>query len=55
MGRMNKCRPGYEVIFLDNENTFLIMFKDGTFLQEHEISASLIESYKRSLQTKILH
>ncbi len=49
--RMQTCRPGYEIISLKQENTLLLVLKNGNVLQEKEISESLIRQQCFSIDT----
>ena len=44
--RYHTCRPGYELIFLSEENKLLARFPDGEILQEHDLSPEIIRKYK---------
>jgi len=40
--RFKNCRPGYEIIYLDDENTLIVNLKDGSTLQHSDISLNII-------------
>lgn len=42
--RIKKCRPGYQFYRLDN--SYILILKDGTTLQENDISINLINQAK---------
>lgn len=44
--RVKTCRPNHEIIYLDEEDALLIKLANGTFLQQHEISESIVLGHR---------
>jgi putative component of membrane protein insertase Oxa1/YidC/SpoIIIJ protein YidD len=44
--RYKTCRPGYEIVLLQSENTLLMKLVNGTVLNEKEISEEIVKNYK---------
>lgn len=43
--RYTVCRPNYEIIRLEPENTILIRLSDNTIVQEYDIAQHIIEKW----------
>ena len=50
MMRVRTCNRHHEVVYLKEENVFVIRLKDGTMLQEAEISERIILDYSMNME-----
>lgn len=45
--RYNSCRPGYDVIRIEEENVILLKLANGEVLHEKSISKTIVNQYKQ--------